>query len=449
MSGKRILLCLDDLWEEQHETELNFVDVSAGSKVLISTRMKGLLAGGHQVEVGLPSVADSVRMLLAVAGVDAGEPTGVREVVGLCGRLPLALGIAGRLAASLGLVGTETQDWSDMIGVLKEELRESDGGAEEGMIRASLRGLKGSAQEQASVKALLNLFALVPEDTHAPLGMLLLMFKATSLTHDSEGTTIMHIRKWLRILLNRSLVLGTIDRPSVHDLVLDFAVAQHSADELREKHQCVVEAFRAARPSNAAGVTMYDYVNDGDSVTAYVINNAAHHAKGSHQTNNGSSEKVLLSWLHDQPKDLLCNAISAVLGEDTLQHAAEEAEAAGEMLPSACWWAAAATVQGSRPGLNSNLIAYYLRAWQALSKARLGGSDSALACSASQLDHLELIVTSTLLLYDFANLPEYMIVMERLLETVAGKARPDLYLNYYVSYNSYAAPPSVLPHSPV
>ena len=55
MAGKRILLCLDDLWEEQPEAELNFVDIDAGSKVLISTRMKGLLAGAHAVEVGLPS----------------------------------------------------------------------------------------------------------------------------------------------------------------------------------------------------------------------------------------------------------------------------------------------------------------------------------------------------------------------------------------------------------
>jgi hypothetical protein len=35
MSGKRVLLCLDDLWEPEHETALNFADVNAGSKVLI------------------------------------------------------------------------------------------------------------------------------------------------------------------------------------------------------------------------------------------------------------------------------------------------------------------------------------------------------------------------------------------------------------------------------
>jgi hypothetical protein len=152
-----------DLWEEDVELELDFVDVSAGSKVLISTRVKALLSGSHEVEVGLPSARDSARMLLSAAGVDDvpnRQPAGVSDIVDLCGRLPLALGIAGRLAASLGLA--ETQDWSGMIGVLRDELREShSGGTEEGIIRASLRGLKGSAKEQANVKNLLLLFALV------------------------------------------------------------------------------------------------------------------------------------------------------------------------------------------------------------------------------------------------------------------------------------------------
>jgi hypothetical protein len=207
--------------------------------VLISSRVKGLLAGGHQVEVGLPSPSDSARMLLAAADAKdlAAHPAGVGEIVDLCGRLvrarpgrlsalsvyhrknllsmvvlygragrspplfggirpeqPLALGIAGRLAASLGLVGAE--DWSGMIGVLKEELREShSGGVEEGIIRASLRGLGGSQKEQTNVRSLLLVFSLVPEDTHCPLEVLLLMFKAVN--HGS-GATVMHIRKWLR-----------------------------------------------------------------------------------------------------------------------------------------------------------------------------------------------------------------------------------------------------------
>ena len=55
-----MLLCIDDIWEDKHETELNFVDVVAGSNVLMSTRIKALLDGGHQVEVGLPSSSDGM-----------------------------------------------------------------------------------------------------------------------------------------------------------------------------------------------------------------------------------------------------------------------------------------------------------------------------------------------------------------------------------------------------
>ena len=52
-------------------------------------------------------------MLLAAADADitGTPPTGVGEIVDLCGRLPLALGIGGRLAASLGLVGSHGGPW--------------------------------------------------------------------------------------------------------------------------------------------------------------------------------------------------------------------------------------------------------------------------------------------------------------------------------------------------
>jgi hypothetical protein len=211
MAGKRILLCLDDLWEDSHELALNFADVSCGSKVLISTRVKGLLGrDAHQVNIILPSMQDSVQMLLAAADVTdettaMREPAGVRDIASLCGRLPLALGIAGRLAASLGI--GPAQDWRGMISLLKDELRQShSGGTEEGMIRASLKtALPGSPEEQDNINKLLNLFALIPEDTPAPLEVLLLMFRAV---HPSKTASILHLRKWLRVLIDRSLVLG-------------------------------------------------------------------------------------------------------------------------------------------------------------------------------------------------------------------------------------------------
>ena len=160
--------------------------------------------------------------------------------------------------------------------VRKEELREShSGGAEEGMIRASLRGLKGSAAEQANVTSLLLMFGLVPEDTFCPLEVLLLMFQSV---HTDAGATMMHLRKWLRILINRSLVLGTCDRPSVHDLVLDFAVAQHSDRDFQDSHRAVVETFRQTRPADAHGRRRFDKAaHTSDPIATYVCNEIGHH----------------------------------------------------------------------------------------------------------------------------------------------------------------------------
>eukprot|EP01046_Picozoa_sp_COSAG06_P014490 COSAG06_NODE_900_length_11658_cov_9.850852_4_plen_1819_part_00 len=343
MKGKRVMLCLDDLWEAEHELDLNFVDASAGSKVLISSRAQALLDGGHQVEVGLPSPSDSARMLLAAAGTDSAgrQPHGVREVVGLCGRLPLALGIAGRLAASLGLVGTD--DWSGMIGVLKEELHQthSGGGEVGGMIRASLRGLKGSAQEQASVKALLLLFALVPEDTHCPLEVLLVMFNAV---HTDSVATLMHIRKWLRILITRSLVLGTIDRPSVHDLVLDFAVAQHSGDGICCAHRAVVDAFRAARPVDVHRRRKYDPTRVNDPVSMYVCHEVGHHVKNSI---GKGDELTVIKWLEDVPQDVIVLSAFCQIGYDRLSELAAGAEVSKNWWLAARYWLGVQTTMAS------------------------------------------------------------------------------------------------------
>jgi hypothetical protein len=356
MAGKKVLLCLDDLWEEAHETELNFADVDAGSKVLISTRMKGLLADGHQVEVGLPSASDSARMLLSAADVDDvnDQLTGVLEIVNLCGRLPLALGMAGRLAASLGLVGT--QNWSGMIGVLKEELREShSGGTEEGMIRASLRGLKGSAAEQENVKAVLNLFAVVPEDTHCPLEVLLLMFKATDSTGSAVAVSIMHLRKWLRILIDRSLVLGTIDRPSVHDLVLDFAVAQHSAEELCEKHCAVVEAFREARPADYYGRRYFDSTRSDSALDVYVSNEVGCHVSKCWEGSQRQSGTGPRSWLGDTPHDEIVAATGRVMGLEKLSSLAQNASDEGDWWLAARYWTVARTIVFEIDGIPGTL----------------------------------------------------------------------------------------------
>ena len=62
------LLILDDAWKKSDEEMLNAIDVSAGSRVLVTTRIKELLNEAEQLEVGLPSPADAAELLLKSAG---------------------------------------------------------------------------------------------------------------------------------------------------------------------------------------------------------------------------------------------------------------------------------------------------------------------------------------------------------------------------------------------
>jgi hypothetical protein len=418
MSGKRVLLCLDDLWEAEHEQELNLVDVSAGSKVLISTRMKALLDGGHRVEVGLPSASDSALLLLSAADADISstQPSGVSEIVDLCGRLPLALGIAGRLAAGLGLVGTE--DWSGMIGVLKEELREShSGGSEEGMIRASLRGLKGSAAEQANVRSLLLLFALVPEDTHCPLEVLLLMFNAT---HADADATMMHIRNWLRILLNRSLVLGTIDRPSVHDLVLDFAVAQHSADDLRQAHRRVVDAFRAARPVDAHGRCMFDMSNREHSLSVYACAEISYHLKNGWQVDMEADDLALSGWLGDVPQDEIVVAAGITLGLEKLTAVAQRAERDKDLWLAGRYWFMVSAVKTHTDGQGTGNVEA-ARSLDLISEflETVGDSVSSELLYHAHAVQLQAVLTFTIAM-DFPTMHSHKEAIDQVLDTKAA-----------------------------
>eukprot|EP01052_Picozoa_sp_SAG31_P029721 SAG31_NODE_2978_length_4831_cov_236.467033_2_plen_844_part_00 len=195
--------------------------------------------------------------------------------------------------------------------------------------------------------------ACVPQD------LILLMFNAV---HKTSGATMMHVRKWLRTLLNRSLILGTVDRPQVksppwssmpvrlafglthcmhqvHDLVLDFAVAQHSTDTLRDSHRCVVEAFRAARPVDTHGRKKFDIAQRDDPTTAYVCNEIQHHLRQGWQPNKIADEVATRDWLVDVPLDPIVVAAGRVLGSEEITKLADRAEASKHWWLAARYWA--------------------------------------------------------------------------------------------------------------
>jgi hypothetical protein len=165
MVGKRVCLLLDDLWEAQHEKWVNFVDTTL-SRVVISTRVRGLLANSARIAINAPSEEDAIKIVMAAANMPAGSrpPRAAAEIVRQCGRLPLALGMAGKLLISLGLDSAGESAWDGVSEILKQELRESVGAerasSEQRVIRASLAGLRGSERDVRGVKNLFKLFGL-------------------------------------------------------------------------------------------------------------------------------------------------------------------------------------------------------------------------------------------------------------------------------------------------
>ena len=124
----------------------------------------------------------------------------------------------------------------EVLAVLKEEFGE--GGQvrsmENSVIRTSLKGIKDRHREQ--VIQLFCGFAMVPEDTHCPLEVLAMIFEVTrplaasnrrgssALVSDAGAnasgeqprpTSKLMIRKWLKMLIDRSLVLGSVDKPQL------------------------------------------------------------------------------------------------------------------------------------------------------------------------------------------------------------------------------------------
>jgi hypothetical protein len=197
----------------------------------------------------------------------------------------------------------------------------------------------------------------------------------------------------------------------------------HSKDELIAAHRRVVETFRSNRPTNAAGVAAWDVGLRDDELTAYVLDESAHHVKQCHVVGDGSSDDVLLGWLVDQPQDELVFQIALELGEEALTSAAEAAERVGEMWQAACCWSVDSRVVKLFTGKVAS-VPFLSRAADALSQVPHGPQTSRL--SVRQKDQLEMAVISQLAITDMALLPQLLPRLERLLTTDAAKSLPDV-----------------------
>ena len=105
--GEKWLVVLDDCWQVDHLEVLTiFTDgtESHESRIFVTSRFAHLLAGSRQINIGLLSEEDGLRLLWATAGVtQTPKREGVmRELLNLCGHLPLFVGMIGRQIAEYG-----------------------------------------------------------------------------------------------------------------------------------------------------------------------------------------------------------------------------------------------------------------------------------------------------------------------------------------------------------
>ena len=91
------------MWDSKHLVAFDCIDVKTSSKLLVTTRIKGVMQKAAEVELELLGLQEAVEMLAAVAQLDAADVSPVcLEIAQLCGRLPLCINIVGNLIHTFG-----------------------------------------------------------------------------------------------------------------------------------------------------------------------------------------------------------------------------------------------------------------------------------------------------------------------------------------------------------
>ena len=107
------------MWDSQHLKSFDCIDMSTSSKLLVTTRIKGVMENAAEVKLELLGLQEAVEMLAAVAQFDAADISLVcLEIAQLCGRLPLCINIVGNLIRTFG------NGWeSEVPGILKGDMK--------------------------------------------------------------------------------------------------------------------------------------------------------------------------------------------------------------------------------------------------------------------------------------------------------------------------------------
>ena len=422
--GRSVLLILDDCWDADVAKHFTWVDHSTNSKVLISSRIRDVLEGGEIMDVNMPSQSDAAKMLLNTAGMDVNALHRREEVVRvaeLCKRLPLTIGVAGKLIRQLaqGSSMSGASDWAEVVALLEDEMNDPDGSLsiEESVIRASLKAIPEKIK--GKVTQLFYGFALAPEDTLVPLPVLGMVFDACGGSTKPGGNAAkpmpqLQVRRYLKALIDRSLVLGTVDRPQLHDVMLDYAKKQLQGGAYKAAQRALVEALRKSNRSPA-------------TVTGkYIQRCVRHHICESRDAAWETGDQAI-DWLEDHicgVQDVIAASAASILPAEAL---AKEAELAGEWWHAALRWNALALALVLKNEHNA-ANPFFKLAVSASSKAIATPSSNGEAAGGLKqfdLDSFELHGINYLFKsWNPADLAAYGPRMQEVVATKAGRSKP-------------------------
>ncbi|WP_051772239.1 AfsR/SARP family transcriptional regulator [Saccharothrix sp. NRRL B-16314] len=217
LAGRRVLVVLDDAVDEEQVRPL--LPGTGGTAVLVSSRrMLAGLSSATAVQLGPLTEAEAWTLFGTILGAErvGREPGSARELVDLCGRLPLAIRVvASRLATrphwSMSALAARMSDQHQLLDELT--IGELD-------VRAGLAVSHGGLGELERV--VFRRFALSPTDTLAPWALAAL---GGDVDPDRSTDRVIH-----QLLTSHLIepVAGRYERYTMHDVVRAFALEQLS-----------------------------------------------------------------------------------------------------------------------------------------------------------------------------------------------------------------------------
>ena len=128
----RMLVVLDDPWQTEQVRYLNPLDPATQSKLLVTTRIRGLVNGAMEVPLELLKIEQSAAMLMEIGQVDEAEyraqnpgtefpPQAALRISSECGNLPLMITLAGKMIRQWGSLWADVDGGKGVLSMLQKD----------------------------------------------------------------------------------------------------------------------------------------------------------------------------------------------------------------------------------------------------------------------------------------------------------------------------------------